>query len=75
MLIALMIPICLASYGVALLLDLFGPVYSLADFYRAGDDWYPVVDDDRARSRRFTGLGMITLAISFTLWFFEAGLA
>jgi hypothetical protein len=34
-----------------------------------------VVDDDRARSRRFTGLGMITLAISFTLWFFEAGLA
>jgi hypothetical protein len=75
MLIALMIPICLASYGLAVLIGLFGPEYSLADFYRAGDDWYPELDDDREASRRVAGYSMIVIAVSLTLWFFEAGLA
>jgi hypothetical protein len=75
MLIALMIPICLASYGLAVLIGFFGPAYSLADFYRGGDDWHPILDDGREASRRVAGYSMIVLAVSFTLWFFEAGLA
>jgi hypothetical protein len=74
MLIALMIPICLAAYGLAVLFSFFGPAYSLADFYRAGDDWHPM-DSDLERNHRLAGWSMIGLAALLTIWFFKAGLA
>jgi flagellar basal body-associated protein FliL len=74
MLIALMIPICLAAYGLAVLFSLFGQAYSLADFYRAGEDWYPGTEELQ-HNHRVAGWSMIILAVAITVWFFRAGLA
>jgi hypothetical protein len=74
MLIALMIPICLASYGLAVLFSFFGQAYSLADFYRAGDDRW-TMEDDIQTNHRVVGWSMIILAVAITFWFFRAGLA
>jgi hypothetical protein len=70
--IILIIPICLAAYGAALYYNLFGPAYSLADFYRG--DAKHMLDEDHEENHRTAAWSMIGIALALTAWFIQAGL-